>query len=92
MCARQALMALGHAEQHLLYSIAFELSTSLGVILLKAINASLSKDIIIFSNPLNYVHDLTGYEIFEIKNYSRKQILVLSIVGTHRKLAWVTSN
>ena len=26
------------------------------------------------------------------KNYSRKQILVLSIVGNHRKLAWVTSN
>ena len=41
MCVRQALMALGHAKQHLLYSVAFELSTSLGGILLKAINTCL---------------------------------------------------
>ena len=34
-------MALGHAKQHLLYSVAFELSTSLGGILLKAINTCL---------------------------------------------------
>lgn len=37
MCARQALVALGHAEQCLLYSAAVgDLSTSLYVILLKA--------------------------------------------------------
>lgn len=43
MCARQALVALGHAEQCLLYSAAVgELSTSLYVILLKAINTCLA--------------------------------------------------